>query len=254
MRRVSPLLLLLLGSFVGYIPVFAQTAVFPEIVQSQEIAEDGVPVLVKHLPGFPEEVKQGYKFSSDLGVIRSEVGDRAILKGVEFVPGTEAVTAVYPAGRLLIIEYPSPQVSVETDQIAANYLASSGDGSVAYRRIGNYNVYVFDVTEPEVAIALLDRVKYEKNIRWLGDDPFYQNRAERSFVVTTSDIFLSTGLVIVLGMGGSIIAGLGIGYIFFVLRSRRKADMSEFSDAGGMTRLNLDHLTPDIAPGKLLGE
>jgi hypothetical protein len=168
------------------------------------------------------------------------------------VPGTEAVTARYDAGELLIIEYPGPQASVETDGKVAQYLESTGDATTAYRRIGNYNVFVFGVKDPAAANALLDQVKYEKNIRWLGDDPFYQNRAERNFVVTTSDIFLSTVLIIILGMGGSVVAGLGAGLVYFMLRERRRSQMTEFSDAGGMIRLNLDNLTPDISQGRYL--
>jgi hypothetical protein len=66
-------------------------------------------------------------------------------------------------------------------------------------------------------------------------------------VVTTSDIFLSTVLVIVLGMGLSIVGGLVFGFVYFLMREHRRAGMAEFSDAGGMIRLNLDRLTPDLS-------
>jgi hypothetical protein len=253
MRKPLILLTILAGVLIPAVPVCAQETVFPQIIRSQEVDDEGVAVLVKHLPDW-RSARQRATFTNKLEDVSTALGERPALLGVEFVPGTEAVIAPYDAGKLLLIEYPSPQASVDTDTRVTQYLASSGDGSVAYRRIGNYNAFVFDVSDPAAANALLDQIKYEKSIRWLGEDPFYQNRAERSFVVTTSDIFLSTVLVIVLGMGTSILAGLGFGIVYFMFRERRRAGMSEYSDAGGMTRLNLDHLTPDIAGVKLLSD
>ena len=219
-------------------------------VKSLETTDDGTPVLMMHLPDW-QKVRSTATFTNSVGGLESVLGKRAALDVIEFVPGTEAVTAPYDAGRVVIIEFPSPHASVEADAKITQVLAASGENT-AYRRIGNYNAFVFDPTNPETAAGLLDQIKYEKSIQWLGKDPFYYNRAERNFVVTTSDIFLSTVLVIVLGMGLSIVAGLGFGFVFFYLREQRRSQMSEYSDAGGMTRLNLDRLTPDISPKHLL--
>jgi hypothetical protein len=214
--------------------------------------EDGVPVLVKHLPQW-ETVRARAVLTSDLQSLKNAVGQQPVLEQIEFIPATEAVTAPYDAGRLVIIEYPSPQWSTEMDNRVTRYSSENG-GGFAYRRIGNYNAFVFDPASAEAAAALLDQIKYEKNIQWLGRDPFAQNRAERHFVVTTSDIFLSTVLVIILGMVISIIGGLIAGAVFFMLRERRRAGMSEYSDAGGMTRLNLDSLTPNLYPRNFLND
>jgi len=205
-----------------------------------------------HLPDW-QKVRSSATFTNSVAGLEVVLGKRAALDAIEFVPGTEAVTAPYEAGKLVIIEFPSPAASVEADTKINQVLTIGGDGSqTVYRRIGNYNAFVFDVTNPEAAAGLLGQVKYEKSIQWLGKDPFYYNRAERNFVVTTSDIFLSTVLVIVLGMGFSVVAGLGFGVAFFYVRDQKRSQMSEYSDAGGMTRLNLDHLTPDISPDRLL--
>jgi hypothetical protein len=230
------------------LPLRAQTAA-PQ-VKSLESNDDGTPVLLTHLPDW-QKVKASATFTNTIVGLENLLGKRAALDVVEFVPGTEAVTAPYEAGRVVIIEFPSPHASVEADTKINQVLAANGENTV-YRRIGNYNAFVFDVTNPEAANALLDQVKYEKQIQWLGKDPFYYNRAERNFVVTTSDVFLSTVVVIVLGMGLSALAGLGFGVVFFYFRDQKRAQMSEFSDAGGMIRLNLDHLTPDISPKHLL--
>lgn len=216
--------------------------------KSQEVDKDGVPVLVKHLPDW-EKIRDRVSFARSVAELHSALGDRAILDQIDFSAGTEAVTAPYDAGKLLIVEYSSPQASIEADTKFVGELGN--ELGTVYRRIGNYNTFVFDSTDPQAANALLDQVKYEKSVQWLGKNPFAIS-AERAFVLTTSDIFLSTVLVIVMGIGFSIFAGLITGYVFYMVREHRRANMPTFSDAGGMTRLNLDGFTPDIIPERLL--
>jgi hypothetical protein len=230
--------------------IFAQ-----QPVKSQEVSEiDGVPVLVKHLP-FWESVKSQSQFFHNTADLRSSLGNRPELEAAELIPGTEAVTAPYSAGRLLIIEYPTPQASVDADARFAQRIAEISAGErTLYRRIGNYSTFVFDVTDPVAANALLDEIKYEKTVQWLGEDPTLLQRAERAFIVTTSNIFFSTVTVILLGMGASIVGGIIAGIFFYYFRDQKRAGMEAFSDAGGMTRLNLDHLTPDVSPERLLND
>lgn len=220
--------------------------------KSQELSEvDGIPVLLKHLPDW-ENVRDRAVFATDGDTLKTALGERAVLSAIDFTGGTEAVTAAYDAGRLLIIEYTSPQASVGADARFKEILSSDG-GPTLYRRIGNYNAFVFDVTDMSAANALVDQVKYEKEVHWLGDDPF-KISAERAFVLTTADIFFSTVLVIVIGIGISILGGLIVGIVYFQTRERRRAAMPTFTDAGGMTRLNLDGFTPDIQPERLIGK
>lgn len=219
--------------------------------KSQEVSEvDGIPVLIKHLPDW-EAAQPRVTFATNLETLKWVLGDRAILNDIDFTAGTEAVSAPYDAGRLLIIEYTSPQASVEADNLFTARLYESGDPTTVYRRIGNYNVFVFDAADPAAANALLDQIKYEKEIHWLGDNPF-RITAERAFVLTTADLFLSTVMVIVIGIVLSIFGGVIAGYVFYYLREHKRAQLATFSDAGGMTRLNLDGYTPDIIPERLL--
>jgi hypothetical protein len=221
--------------------------------KSQEISDgDGIPVLIKHLPDW-ENARTHAIFTNNAADLQASLGARPIFDLIEFAPGTEAVAARYDAGMLLIVEYATPQASVDTDSRLHQFLEGPGQNSqTVYRRIGNYNAMVLDAADTSAASALLDQVKYEKSIQWLGENPFMAKRAERSFVVTTSDIFLSTVLAIVLGMGFSIVGGLCVGMVFFYVRERERSGRTEFSDAGGMIRLNLDGFTPEIAPSKLL--
>lgn len=232
--------------------MFAQEPKPPQI-KSLEISEsDGVPVLMKHLPDY-EAVRGSATFTNNTEDLRKALGERPILDLIDFAGGTEAVAAAYPQGKLLIVEYASPQPSVEMDARTAQRLAEIGQTqNIHYRRIGNYNAFVFDAPDEAAAAALLDQVKYEKDVQWLGENPFMLRRAERAFIHTTSDIFIATVIAIVLGIGGAIVAGLIVGFVFFRFRDNRRAMTAAFSDAGGMTRLNLDELSAPIMPDKLL--
>ena len=214
--------------------------------KSQEISDqDGVPVLLKHLPDW-ENVKSQAVFIQDKNALKSTVGDRQILNSVDFSGGIEAVSAQYPAGRLLIVEYTTPQASVVADAEFQKVIAEGKGDVSAYRRVGNYSVFVFDSNDPNAAAGLIDQVKYEKQVQWLGEDPFYFEKFGRYFNVTSRDVVISTILWIALIFG--VTAGLGIfaGFAYFRYRESKRAAMTRFSDAGGLTRLNLDDLSEPL--------
>src|SRR5688572_31281957 len=112
--------------------------------KSQEVSDiDGIPVLVKHLPDW-EVVRETTTFAKNTAELKSVLGERPVLDLIDFSAGTEAVTALYPAGALLIIEYSSPQGSVDADEKFEAFLSQNDDTTTVYRRIGNYNAFVFD--------------------------------------------------------------------------------------------------------------
>lgn len=232
--------------------VFAQQKALPQM-KSQELSEvDGLPVLFKHLPDW-ENVGNRASYANSVNDLRQTLGERPIFDLIDFVPGTEAVTAPYAQGKLLIIEFTAPQSSVETDNKVNQFLtANTQNPPVFYRRIGNYNVFVFDAPDESAANSLLDQVKYEKTIQWLGMNPYVVRHAERAFVQEASDLFVSIVLLIVSGIGLAILTGLAIGFVFFYLRDQRRRANAAFSDAGGMVRLNLDGLTSQVASDRLL--
>ena len=204
------------------------------------------------MPALPDwqGVRGSTVFTTNRDDLETALGNRPILELIDFTTGTEAVIARYDVGKLLIVEYTNPQASVDADIKLTEALATD-PSSTAYRRIGNYNVLVFDATDIAVANALIDQVKYQKDIQWLGKNPF-RISSERSDVVTTADMFISTFLIIVFGISLAVGGGIISGYIFFYIREHKRAGMPTFSDAGGMTRLNLDGFTPEIAPDHLL--
>lgn len=211
--------------------------------RSQEISEtDGIPVLIKHLPDW-ENVRSSTVFLTNTADLEKSLGSRPVLDQIDFAGGTEAVAAGYPSGQLLIVEFTNPQGSAEADTKILNHLAASPEAGTVYRRIGNYNAFVFDAVDQDAALGLLDQVKYQKTVQWLGEDPYLLQKLERYFVTTTRDIFISTVLWIVGGLGISIVCGIVAGIFFYRFREQKRANWTRFSDAGGLTRLNLDELS-----------
>ena len=223
--------------FLGALSVVSQQPAAQEVSE-----EDGQPVLVKHLPD-NDRVRSDAVFATNISSLKDAVGNEPVLDVLDFSVGTEAVTAVYPAGRLVIVEFSNPQSSAEADNKIQQFLANSQQSPIAYRRIGNYNAFVFGISDATAANELLDQVKYEKNIQWLGEDPFLLQKLERYMVTTSRDIMISTVMVIVFGLITSLLAGIAAGIIFFRIRDQKRASRAAFSDAGGLTRLNLDGLS-----------
>ena len=223
--------------------------------RSREISEDdGVPVLTKHLPDW-ENTRNRAVYILNKNDLQNALGARPILGLIEFESGTEAVTATYDSGKLLLIEYTTPQASSDADAKINRQQSETGQNqTIVYRRIGNYNVFVFDSTDPTAANLLLDQIKYEKNVQWLGADPFMLKRAERALVTGLSEVFVATVYTIVGGIGLAILLGIIVGFTYFRALEQRRSTMQTFSDAGGMTRLNLDGFTPEITPGGLLNK
>lgn len=219
-------------------PLSAQTEYI-----SQEVSDiDGVPVLIKHLPEW-ESVRSNATITNNVADLRRVLGDRPVFESLEFAPGTEAVTAPYGAGKLLLIEYTTPQAATEAD---TKFQQAAQSQPVVYRRIGNYSTFVFDAADATAANTLLDQIKYEKTVQWLGEDPFLIKKFERYIATTGRDVALSTVFFIVFVFLTAIVLGIVVGFLYFRFRENQRAGMAAFSDAGGLTRLNLDDLSEPI--------
>ncbi|MEO5858794.1 MAG: hypothetical protein ABIR33_07580 [Pyrinomonadaceae bacterium] len=220
--------------------IVATASVFGQY-QSQEVSDvDGVPVLIKHLPDW-ESVKGQAKITNSVDEIRREFGNPAVLNAIDLNGGAEAAYAAYGDSRLLLIEYPTPQASLSAD--AAIQSAIGGSAGVVYKRIGNYNAFVFGAADPAAAEALLGKIEYGKKVQWLGDDPFYLQKFERYVAQTGADVAVSTVFFILGIFATAILLGVGVGYVFFRIRENERAHRTAYSDAGGLTRLNLDELS-----------
>ncbi|HEX8635801.1 MAG TPA: DUF6599 family protein [Pyrinomonadaceae bacterium] len=217
-----------------------------------------IPVLVKHLPDW-ETAEGRAVYVLTQPALKELVPGQAALDVVSFDAGTEAVSATYEGGaRLLIVEYATPQLASEADAaIKARIAALPGEGKLApaaYRRVGNYAVFVFDAPNEQAAAGLVDKVTYEKDVRWLGENPYAVERANRAWLNMSTSVIVNTvkatGLAIVVCLS---IGGLFGGWIF--MRRRAQAALTEkFSDAGGMLRLNIDEMSAQNNAARLIGQ
>lgn len=217
--------------------------------------EGDVPVLVKHLPDW-----QGAnpKYAVRLQALNAYLPSQPVLNELNFDGGTEAVVANYGASQLVIVEFTTPQFASDNDRRITAKIQELKNQSqavpTAYRRVGNYSVFVFNAPDEKTANALIDQVKYEQVVQWLGDDPHLYERVQRYVLQKTSGVVIA----VLESSGLSVLLCLGVGGLFGALlfRRRRRARQrtgEAYSDAGGMVRLNLDEGTEQEAARLLQG-
>ncbi|MEO6391499.1 MAG: hypothetical protein ABIP75_06580 [Pyrinomonadaceae bacterium] len=211
---------------------------------------------MKHLPNW-ESVQDSVHYILGEREYRALVGEPSEL-GFElgFAQGVEAVVANYGSTRLLLAEHNTPQLATEADSRLLRrieVLRSTGKlGNTYYRRIGNYSAFVFGAPDEAAANQLFDQIAYEKTVKWLGENPYPLQQAQRKYTQTMGGVILAViqgaGLALVLcGFVGGMVGGF-----VFMWRRKQQSLSTAFSDAGGMMRLNLDDMTPQIDPSRLL--
>ena len=217
----------------------------------------GIPVLVMHLPDWEKKAGGEYGYATNLPALQKAAGNLPALDAFDFDSGVEAATAKYEAGRLVIVEFPTPQHSVDADAVIKRRVeelkAAGKPAPSLYSRVGNYSVFVFDAPDFAAAEKLASQVKYEKDVRWLGRNPHAEEKAVRAYTSTMGGVILTTlittGLAIVLCLG---VGGL-IGGLVFLRRRSQQAAQEVYTDAGGMVRLNIEDLNAPPPTSNLLG-
>lgn len=206
-----------------------------------------IPVLIKHLPNPDEAQTNAIYLNSfkDLTLLMPQ----PVLTAVKGDGNADAALATIDSSLVLVVEYNTPQLASENDQrIIARIQELWKQGlpaPSAYRRVGNYSVFVFNAPDEQTAKQLIDQVHYEQVVSWLGENPNILRRAEEQYINTTLGVLVTVlkasgyALIGCLGLGG-LVGGL----LFSYRRSQQKA-FTAYSDAGGMMRLNLDELTGD---------
>jgi hypothetical protein len=218
--------------------------------------EGDIPVLVKHLPDW-EKAQQRALYATTLDALRSAAGNQPVLDAVSFEGGAEAVTATYGPSRLVIIENMTPQLASDADTRIKGRIqelrAQGQSAPAAYERVGNYSVFVFDAPDEQTASQLIKSISYEQVVQWLGDNPRALERMQRQYTETTAGIIVA----VLKASGLSILLCLGIGGLFggLVFRHRRaqQTATAAYSDAGDMVRLNIDGMSAQQDPARLLG-
>ncbi len=218
--------------------------------------EGDIPVLIKHLPNAEEAQKTAVYLNSFADLKRLPF-QHSLFDAIQSGGNADAVLATYGPSKVLIVEFNTPQLATENDQriiARIHELWKLGQPApTAYRRVGNYSVFVFDAPDEQTAKQLIDQVKYEQVVQWLGENPNILKEAEKHYVNTTLGVLVAvlkaSGYAAILCLG---IGGLIGGLLFSYRRSQQKA--VAYSDAGGMLRLNLDDLTTETNPSRLLRE
>jgi hypothetical protein len=238
-------------SLLAPVCAFGQPAAGNEVQAAPGSAAE-TPILVQHLPNWPNVAQYSYVVTP--GDLKNAVANQPILDTISFEGGTEAVAGSYGQAQLVIVEFANAHFSVEADQLITARIQELKNQSqpvpTGYRRVGNYSVFVFNASDESSANQLIDEVKYQKEVQWLGDDPHLYDRLQIYFAQTSAGV-----LVTVLKSSGlSLLACLGIGGLFgfLLFRHRRAQKSAVFSDAGGQVRLNLDDLTGAPDPSRLL--
>ena len=219
--------------------------------------EGDIPPLVKHLPELQVTQKNAV-FMNSFTTLPQFPFDFPVLSAVQSEGNADAVLGTYGPSKILIIEFNTPQLATENDQRIKNRIQelwkSGQPAPTAYRRVGNYSVFVFDAPDEMMANHLIDEVKYEQVVQWLGDNPNIYKEAEKRYINTTLGVLVAVlkasgyAAIACLGLGGL------IGGLLFSYRRSQQKEVTAYSDAGGMLRLNLDELTPETDPARLLRE
>jgi hypothetical protein len=218
--------------------------------------EADIPALIKHLPNTEHSQKIAI-FLTRFNSLQTLMPNQTVLSAVETGGDADAAFVDTGSGKVVLVEYNTPQLAKDNDERIIGKIHElwklGQSAPVGYRRVGNYSVFVFDAPDEATAKQLIDQVKYEQVVQWLGENPNILKEAERRYVETTLGVFVAvvkaSGVALVgcLGLGGL------IGALLFNRRRAQQRTQEAFSDAGGMLRLNIDELTPQTDPGRLLG-
>lgn len=221
-----------------------------------EKGEADIPVLVKHLPRW-EQAQGRVIYLAGFRALRAALPDQPILDSVSSNGDADAVAANYGPTQFIIVEFNTPQLAGDNDRdILAKLEELRTQGQPlpsAYRRVGNYSVFVFKAADEQAAKELIDQVEYEQVVQWLGDNPYMLEKAQREYYETTAGVLVAVVKASGLSLLLCLAAGGFLGALLFSRRRAQQRQAEAFSDAGGMLRLNIDEITPQTDPAKLVG-
>jgi hypothetical protein len=235
-----------------FAPLVALARAFADLLDK---GEGELPALAKHLPDNPSP-EQSVRYAVNAKTLARIMPDQPVLESVGFEGGTEVIAANYGPSQMVIAEFTTPQLANDNDwniKVRIQELSAQGKPApTAYRRVGNYAVFIFNAPNDQTANQLIDQVKYEQVVQWLGDNPNWFKEAQRKYTETTLGVFVS----VMKASGLAALACFGIGgLVGGLLFARRRAQVTAeaYSDAGGMMRLNLDELSAGTNAPKLIG-
>src|SRR6185295_19958265 len=146
-----------------------------QFAETLDKGDGDIPSLVKHLPGW-ESGTLHPAYAVSLPGLKENLPNQPVFDAINFAGGVEAASARYDSAQLVIVEFNTPQLATDNNArivVKIQELRSQGQTlPTAYRRVGNYAVFVFDAPTAEAANQLIDQVKYQQVVQWLGENPF----------------------------------------------------------------------------------
>jgi len=213
-----------------------------------EQGDGEIPVLVKHLPN-PDEAQKTAVYVNSVDTL-DRLLEHRVLTAVKGDGNADAAIASYGPSQVMIVEFNTPQLASENDKrITARIqeLWKLGQPApTAYKRVGNYSVFVFNAPDDQTAKQLVDQVHYEQVVSWLGENPNILRQAEQHYVNTTLGVLVAVLKASGYALVGCLALGGLIGGLLFTYRRSHQKALTAYSDAGGMMRLNLDEMTANI--------
>lgn len=127
-----------------------------------------IPVLVKHLPDWENEQTRVW-YAVNKETLKQAFNNQPVVDVVSFEGGAEAAVGNYGPQKLVIVEFNTASLATDNDQRIKAKLQELGTQGQptpsAYRRVGNYAVFVFDAPSQEAANQLIDQVKYQQVVQ-----------------------------------------------------------------------------------------
>lgn len=226
------------------------------LAETVDKGEGEIPALIKHLPN-PDEARKTATFFPRFTTLQTLLPDQTVLSSIQTGRDGDAAFVDSGTGKVLVVEFNTPQLAKENDdRLVAKIKELWKLGQPAptgYKRVGNYSVFVFDAPDAETAKQLIDQIKYEQVVQWLGENPYIFKEAEKRYVETTLGVFVAVVKASGVALVGCLGLGALLGALLFTRRRAQQRAREAFSDAGGMLRLNIDELTPQTDPARLLG-
>ena len=98
------------------------------------------------------------------------------LEAVTSEGDADAVRTTYGNTNFLLIEFNTPQLASDNDRAITAKLqelkSQNQPVPSAYRKVGNYSVFVFGAPTEQAANELIDQVEYAQMVTWLGNNPY----------------------------------------------------------------------------------
>lgn len=206
-----------------------------------------IPVLIKHLPN-PDEAQKTAVYINSFDNL-DWLLPQPVLTAINGDGNADAAIALFGRSKVLVVEFNTPQLASENDRRIVARIQElwrlGQPAPTAYRRVGNYSVFVFDAPDEQTAKQLIDQVHYEQVVSWLGENPNILRQAEQHYVNTTLGVLIAVLKASGYALIGCLALGGLIGGLLFSYRRAQQKAFTAYSDAGGMMRLNLDELTAD---------